>query len=347
MHDATGWNIRPSFTFDTLCLLNVLTGDPFYVRYYAQDYEAFQQRFTPEVITALKSLKVKMRDEGQQIISALLCMYFSATHDQTLDDILTTLDDSREMQQTLKQSQYYKEESWNLYESVRPELISIIRFLQAIDFNGYWHDSILPRLEQRIQDLRGELGHFNVVAEDEALLGFPLPSDELTVYILYYTQPHGMKILGTRFITDASYPLAIVVRNAVHEMFHPPYDRQSPRIQDCTASLRKDPFLKQTFDQRNPDYGYNTFEGLIEEDCVRALEQIVNERLGIVQLEARERWTQEDEGLHVFAACIYMLMKEEQYNARGEVFEDFLTRMVQSKLKPGLLEQVYTTFMDQ
>ena len=29
---TTDWRIEPSFTLDTVCLLNVLTGDPFYVR---------------------------------------------------------------------------------------------------------------------------------------------------------------------------------------------------------------------------------------------------------------------------------------------------------------------------
>lgn len=78
---------------------------------------------------------------------------------------------------------------------------------------------------------------------------------------------------------------------------------------------------------------------------MRALEQLVNEKLGIVQREARERWRIEDEGLHVFAVCIYAAMKEEQYNARKETFEQFFVRMVRSTLRPGTLEQTYTTFM--
>jgi hypothetical protein len=84
MHTTTNWKLEPSLIFDVLCCLNVLSGDDFYVRYYAEEYEQFRRQFTPEAITALKSLKVKMKDEGQQIISALLCLYFSATDDQSL-----------------------------------------------------------------------------------------------------------------------------------------------------------------------------------------------------------------------------------------------------------------------
>lgn len=344
MYGTTHWKLAPSLTFDVLCWLNVLTGDPFYVRYYTQDYEAIRERLVPEVVTALQQVKAKIKDEGQNIISGLLCLYFSATNDQTLTDILATVEDSHGMHQVLKQSQYYQETEWQLYESIRPELRTILLFLQDTGFDTYWQTSILPNIEQRIQQLQEELSRFNVIAEDETLLGFPLPSNEITVYVLKYACPHGIKILGTRFITDASYPIRIVVSNAVHEMFHPPFDHQSPVIQACIAELTEDVFLMDRFNHHDPGYGYNTFKGLIEEGCVRALEQLVNEKLGIA-VDARERWRTEDEGLHVFAACLYAVMKKEHYNDRGEVFETFLARTVQSTLKPGTLQQVYASFM--
>jgi DNA-binding phage protein len=344
MHSTTHWKLALSLPFDTLCWLNVLTGDPFYVRYYAQDYEAFKERLTPEVVTALQRVKTMVKDEGQQIISALLCMYFSATDDQTLADMLKTVEDSDRMHQVIKQSQYYKEPEWQLYDAVRPELRTILRFLQDTGFDTYWQTSVLPQLELRIQHLQEELSQYNVVGEDEALLGFSLPSDEITIYVLQYAQPHGIKVLGMRFITDAGYPLGIVVRNAAHEMFHPPFDRQGPVLQICVNELARDSFFMDKFVHRDPSYGYNTLQSLIEEDCVRALEQLVNEKLDIA-VAARERWRSEDDGLHVFAACLYAAMKAEHYNERGEVFEKFLERMVRTKLKPGMLEQAYTSFM--
>ena len=113
-----------------------------------------------------------------------------------------------------------------------------------------------------------------------------------------------------RFITDAGYPLGIVVRNAAHEMFHPPFDRHGVVIETCVNELAKDFFFMAEFVHRDPSYGYNTVKSLIEEDCVRALEQLVNEKLGVA-VAARERWRNEDDGLHVFAACLYAAMKAE------------------------------------
>lgn len=343
MHSTTRWKLAPSFTFDALCWLNVLTGDPFYVCYYPEDYETFKQGLTPAASQALAGLKTKVKDQGH-IISALLCLYFSATDDQTLADLLNTVEDSSHMYKMLKQSPYYDDEGWQCYESIRPELKTLLLFLQEINFDHYWQATILPRVEQRIAALQEELAHFNVIVEDEALLGFALPSDEITVYVLYYVQPHGIKILGTRFLTDVSYASSIQVRSAVHEMFHPPYDRQSAQILASTSALEKDAFLMEAFVNHNPDYGYNSFEGLIEEGCVRALEQLVNEKLGVAK-DARERWRTDDEGMHVFAACLYITMKEEQYNQHGEVFATFLARMIDTTMQPGSLKQIYTHFM--
>jgi hypothetical protein len=346
MHSTTHWNLMPSFTFDALCWLNVLTGDPFYVRYYPQDYEVYKERLTPAALKALSGLKTKIKDQGL-LISALLCLHFSATMtttDQTLTDLLNTVEDSSTMYRALKASEYYDEKGWHCYESIRPELKTLLLFLQESGFTEYWQSAILPSVEQRIAVLLDELAPFNVIVEDEALLGFALPSDEITVYVLNYVQPHGIRILGTRFLTDVTYDSSIQVRTAVHEMFHPPYDPHSAQVQACLSELEADAFLKEAFVNHNPDYGYNSFEGCIEEGCVRALDQLVNEKFAIAK-DARERWRTEDEGMHVFAACLYAAMQAEQYNQRGEVFEQFFTRMIRSTLKPGGLQHLYTNFM--
>ncbi len=39
------------------------------------------------------------------------------------------------MRATLKQSPYYDEEEWRLYETVRPELTTILLFLRDIGFD--------------------------------------------------------------------------------------------------------------------------------------------------------------------------------------------------------------------
>ena len=47
LHSTTDWRIEPSFKFDALCFLGVLTGDPFYVDYYKNEYAEFERQLTP------------------------------------------------------------------------------------------------------------------------------------------------------------------------------------------------------------------------------------------------------------------------------------------------------------
>ena len=345
LHDSTDWQIEPSFMFDVLCFLNTATGDSFYLRFYQEEYERFEPQLTPEVRRGLGNLKRKIKDENQGIISALLTLYFSATEDRTLDDMIKTVENSQAMQNRLKQTPYFSEESWQVYESVRQDLKTIFLFLKEIEFHSYWKQEILPKVEEKTASIESELPKYNVIREQESLLGFALPSNKITVYLLYYSQPHGIKITGTRFLTDVAWPFEIVLRNAAHEMLHPPFDlRNDDELNRALAALKDDEFLMDKVLNHNPAFGYNTFEGYIEEDCVQALEQIINERLKI-EREAHQRWKESDDGMHVFAVALYKLMKEERYNEKGERFRDFLIRMIEGgRLSGGKTKEIYDEF---
>ncbi len=345
LHATTNWRIEPSFKFDLLCFLNTLTGDSFYVEYYPNEYREFKPLLTPAAQAALADLKRKIKDENQGIISASLCLYFSATDDQTLDDMLKTLKNSDRMQSNLKQTPYYSEEDWRLFEGVREDLKTILLFLKNIQFESYWARNVLPRVSQKIRQIEKDLPGYNVIKEVEIMLGFALPSNRITVFMLYYSQPHGIKVTGTRFLTDVAWPFQIVLRNAVHEMMHPPYDlAHDPELKKTLYLLKQDQFLTDKIENHNPAFGYNSFEGYLEEDCVQALEQIIDEKLKI-EKEAHLRWKESDDGMHVFAVALYRVMKDENYNQKGELFRDFLVRMIASgRLSPGNIKKIYDDF---
>lgn len=344
-HLSADWQVHPSFKYDVLCFLNSLTGDPFYLKYYQDEYAKFEPKLTPAARKAIAGLR-KWKEQNKKIISAFLTLYFSATDDETLDDMLATLDNSKTMQRNLKATPYYNFFSWLFhYNPIRDELKIIFLFLKDIGFESYWKENIRPQVLKKIAKIGPELHNYNVITEVEQFLGHPLASNQITVYLLYYTQPHGMKITGTRFITDVSYPVSIVVSNAVHEMMHPPYDFDGDKeLRTALNRLKKDAFLMDKVSNHNPSFGYNSFEGYIEENVVRALDQIINERLGIAK-DARKRWKEDDEGMHVFAAALYHTMKEEKYNQKNLRLRDFLINMINTgKLGPGQIEKVYNNF---
>ena len=345
MHTTTKWQVEPSFKFDILCFLNTLTKDPYYLHYYQDEYNKFKSIITPAAKSALANLKKTIKDKNQRIISAFLCLYFSATNDKTLDDMLKTLENSEKMQNNLKKTPYYHEDSWELYELVKKDLKTVFLFLKDIQFHSYWTKNILPQIEQVITNIEKDFPKYNIIAENEKCLGFALPSNNICVYMLYYPKPHGIKITGTRFLTAISWPFELTLTAATHEMMHPPYDYDNDDERRNTLDLLKeDQFLMDKVLNHNPSFGYNSFEGLIEEDCVQALDQIISEKLKF-EKEAHKRWKESDDGIHVFAVALYSVMKKNNYNEKNEKFRDFLIRMIKTEqLCPGKTKQIYDNF---
>src|SRR4030095_14662688 len=320
----TKWKIEPSLKYDACCFLNILTGDEFYLTYYQQEYDNFKGKLAEHVKLALASLKKKVKDEGGTIISAWLCLYFSAVDDQSIDEILKTLNDLTRLKTNFQATPYYNDRSWALFESVTPELKVIFSYLKEIDFEGYWKQNVLPKVEAKIYEIKPDLPKYDVIKENEKYLGYDLISDTITVYMLYYSQPHGIKITGTRFLTDIAWPFKILLRTAVHEMMHPPYDLiNDSEINNLVKSYCSDEFMMDKVQHHNPSFGYNTLEGLFEEDCVQALDQVISENFNVPR-DPRKRWKENDEGIHVFAIALYQVMKNENYNDKNEKFRDFL-----------------------
>ena len=325
-HTSTDWDLQPSLTFDAICALNMLSGDPYYLEYYKADYERLSKQFKPEELAAFADLKHRIKDENHGIISASLALYFSAVDDKTLDDLIATVKDSSVMQGNLKATPYYDEDGWKLYEASRPDLETALRAMKRIGFEEDWRKNVLPKIEQSRVAIAAKLPEYNVIPAVEKVLGSPRPGNKITVYLLYYSEPHGIKITGTRFLTHYSYPFRIVLRNAIHEMMHPPYDlAHDPELKRDLESLKSDSFLMNKVEHHDTSYGYNTLAGLEEEDSVQALEQIIAEKFGMGG-DPKKYWQEQDGGIHVFAVALYQLMKQQKFDGSKESFPMFLKR---------------------
>jgi hypothetical protein len=323
---VTEWQIESSLKYDALCFLGVLSGDDFYQKFYAREYARFEPRLSVKERAALRNLKRRLKDENKNIISAFLSLYFSASSAETLDEMSAALDDSSRIKANLQKTVYYGAGGWKLFKSVRKDLQVVLKFLKAEQFDLYWQQEILPKINPKTAALAAYLSGYDIVPEVEKHLGFNFASKKIIVYALYFSRPHGMKLTGTRFVTDISYPPDAALRVAIHELLHPPYDLSKDReLKKALDTLRADKLLMDKIRNHNPSFGYNSFESYVEEDCVRALDQLIGERFGI-ENDARRRWKDEDDGMHVLAAALYNLMKQEKYDGRQENFRDFLLR---------------------
>ncbi len=323
----TNWQVEPSFKYDALCLINVLSGDPFYLWHYAKAYTDFFPKLTAEAKAAVANLKRIIKDQGGGIISAQLCLFFSASDDETLDQMIATLDRPETLKDRFARTPYWSEASWDRFMSIRGDLATVLNWYKSIELENHWRVNVRPVAAARAEEMLAEVAAFNIVPLIEQHLGRPLESETITVYMLTYSQPHGIKITGTRFLTDVAWPFQTVVRNAVHEMMHPPYTLAGDaELRAVLDAISKDAFLMNKVENHNPLFGYNTLEGFVEEDCVQALEQLINEQLGIAE-DAARRWAKSDDGMHVLAVALYRLMKEEKYPSKDGSIRDFLIRM--------------------
>ena len=348
-HQTTEWDLKPSLKYDTLCILNSLSGDPYYLQYYNESFQRLRPQFTEQEKTAFKNIKAKIKDQHGEIISAKLALYFSVVNAESLDDLLRVVRDSSEMQRNLQATSYYSADGWKSYEEARPDLEAALLALKRVHFDQYWERNIRPAIEEREQAIRSTLPRYNIVPAVESRLGWPLPSNRITVYMLYFSEPHGIRITGTNFLTHYSYPFRIVMRNAIHELMHPPYDAaHNSAVKEAIESLRADSFLMDKVEHHDRSLGYNTLEGLVEEDCVQALEQNVAEQFdagGDLKGNPRQYWAEQDGGIHVLAVALYSLMQQEGFPAAGEDFSRFLVRMARSgRLSSGHIEALNKTF---
>ena len=331
--------------FDTLCALNFLSGDKYYLDFYQSDYDRLSPLLRPKERDAFVSLKRRIKDQNGGIISAQLALYFSATDAETLDDMIRVVKDSSAMQRNLKATTYYSDEGWKVYEESRADLEAAFKALKRIHFEADWRKQALPRVEKARTAIAQDLPKYNVIPSIESVLGAPRPSNKITVYLLYYSEPHGIKITGARFLTHYSYPFRIVLRNAIHEMMHPPYDlAHDASLRAALQSLGTDAFLMDKVEHHNRSFGYNSLEGLEEEDCVQALEQILAEPLGMGG-NPRRYWKEQDDGIHVLAVALYSLMKQQHFPDGHETFPIFLNRIIHSgALSNGRIEQLNREF---
>jgi hypothetical protein len=342
-HNSTEWNVKPSLKYDALCLINILTGDPFYVQYYEKEYEEFSKKITPEVKPVLEKL-FQIKQSTGIVLSAAMCLYYSAVPDSTLDQLIETTRDLSVLKQNFSKTVYFNENDWAMFEMLQEDVRTCFLFLKEAGFESYWKENNLPKIEQRIDDLQAgfSTNNYNLISVQEKLLGFPLQDNTIEVNMIYYARPHGMKITGTEFITDVAYDFNTVIHNAGHEMMHPPYDlAANTALQQSMESLKSDTFLMDKVQNHDPKFGYNDFEGYIEENCVRALDQMVSEDIGLSE-GPEDRWKNSDGGMHVFANALYQVMKEESFNSNEELFSDFLIRMIsEGKFEQGSIKNYY------
>jgi hypothetical protein len=338
---ASQWRVEPSFKYEALCLVGILNGDPYYREYYAAWCDRLEPTLTPEVRAALAEIKRLIKDEAGGIVSASLCLYFSAVPAQTLDQLIAAIDDPETVLGAVRRTPYWDADAAGVWRAVCPPLRTVLSWMRDAHLERLWREDVLPEMQPQIDAIRAQLQRYAVIPLVDEYLGRRTADRTITVYVLNFNAPHGIKLVGNTYITHHSWPIETTVRTAAHEMMHPPYDRATDaELRAALDTLRQDPLLMNRVTNHNPSFGYNDFEGFVEEDCVQALDQRIAEKLGVAD-DPRQRWRASDDGMHVLAMALYQLFREQAFPTGGETFRDFLLRAVRTgELAPGRIAEL-------
>lgn len=332
----TQWKVRGSEGFDALCFLGPLSGKPLYTRYYEAELAAFRPKFPAETQTALDGLQ-KAADGRGWLLAPGLCTLLSAAPDGTLDDVILAVREAEtRVMPGYKGSQYWNPEIWGGLVAGRATLLTILEGLKTAGFPEFRRGFIGAKLEPRIAALSSRLATMDVIAEQERLIGRKLDPG-IEIVLLWFSKPHGTRVQGQRFLSHIEYPDELTIRIAGHEILHPPFPMDGPAAKAAIATLEKDPLMRRILKEHDPAFGYNTMEGILNEDTVEALDQLIAERLG-VSIPPAKRWTTADDGMHVLAAGLYGMLKAEGFDRAGGDIETWMAQAVRTgKLAPDRL----------
>jgi hypothetical protein len=328
---------------DALCMVNLLRADPFYEEFFSTeeeraDLEVYRAALGPEQRQALTHLTAQIHN----LLSAELTGIFSVTHPATLDDLLRTVgdDDAWARLHVLLAGTRYEEVAQETLDGVRGDLAVLLRHLQTRGFSARWAAHALPEIQLYIRTGLPALQAADVVGRDEHVLGRALDVQELSAYVLKYAKPHGIRLEGWQFITDVSWPMPITLKTALHELLHPPFPRAG-ELDRQLSSLEKDPFFQRLVAEHNPAFGYQTAEGLTEEDCVTAVDVFNAEALGLALqpgpgVTAAEYFARHDDGIHVLAFILYQELRRADFS-HWTTYPQFISSLfAQGKLGGGL-----------
>lgn len=319
----TNWQVRGAEGLDALLLIGAASGDVMQAEQYPEEIAWVRSNFSPAGIAALDALDRGLRQADGTLTGPRLVLYFSAGPFDTLDDVLASARAPEErIRPTLQTTVYWEEEDWAAMAPLMPHVATVLEELRRIGFEQRYRGEWAAELDDGITRNRAAVEGHDVIPEQERLLGRTLDRT-LEIVILRFCKPYGIRVTGQRFLTHPSYPAESQLRIAAHEVFHPPFDVDDWRFVARFARLRDDPWMRSIVETHNPQFGYNSFEGIINEDSTQALDQIVSERMGFGR-NPGERWRRADDGMHLLAAALYHAMKEDGFDRRGGSYPDWL-----------------------
>lgn len=346
--NRTRWKVRASEGFDAIAFLGPLSGAQLYLDYYAEDAAAFAPRLPEAVRIDVARLWNDAAKIGFGLLGPMLQVLFSANaNDATMDALVSALRTRvTSILPTYKAGPYWSEPNWAWFDRAAPRLDAIFTAMQEAGFAEFRRDRIGSAMDGRIAEVGRALRSIDVISWQEKLTGRTF-DPEIQIVLLQFSKPHGIKVQGQTFLQAVDYDTATTVRIAAHEMLHPPVPMDGPAATAALAVFAPDPLVTKIVRDHDPRWGYTTLKGLLDEDLVQALDQLISEALGVARNPA-DRWRKADDGMHVMAAGFYGLLRQDRWIDQGGSIEQWLADAAKrGRLDPAAFHPVASRVLER
>lgn len=341
----TKWKVTASEGHDAIAFLGPLSGEPLYQDYYAADAAAFAPRL-PEAIRADIPRLWKEAGAGFGLLGPGLSSKISGADVSTIEGVVAALaDPEARIRPTLEKTPYWDEGDWRWLTAAAPRLHAVFSAMRDAGFSAFRAERT-GELAARIPQLQRDLAPYDVIKLQQKLTGRSF-EPQIEVVLLQFCKPHGIKVQGQTFLQAADWGLSITVRNAAHEMLHPPIPMDGAAARSVLAVLAKDPLIPRIVRDHDPKWGYTSLDGYFNEDMVQALDQLIGEAFGVGRNPA-DRWRTNDDGIHVLAAGLYGMLREDKWIETGGSIEAWLAKAVRTgRLSPSMLHAVAARVLER
>ncbi|SMF65223.1 hypothetical protein [Allosphingosinicella indica] len=329
----TRWNVTGSEGFDAIAFLGPLSGRSLYMDYYADDVAAF----APRLPAAIRADVPKLTDEADGspfgLLWPSLANLLSVARLDSIDAVIATL---ANLDGLVRPGIEGDVPEWPWLTANAARLRAVFVAMRAASFSDFRRKRLGMAFDARRTEVANALSRYDVINWQEKLTGRTF-DPMINVVLLAFSKPHGAKMRGQTFLQAADYDTATTVRIAAHEMLHPPIPMKGRVATAALAVLAKDPLIPRIVRDHDPQWGYTTLEGMLNEDIAQALDQIISEQLGVARVAA-DRWTRADDGIHVLAAGLYGLLGDDNWAKTGGDIEAWIDRATASgRLAPASL----------
>ena len=342
----TKWQVRSSEALDAIAFLGPLSRRSIYRDHYVSDLEAFAPRLPEPIRNDVPRLWEEADKSGFGLFWPAVALVVSGTRADTLDQLIDVLAaPEARLRPGFQASRYWDEKDWAWFAAQAPRIRAVFVAMRDAGFTAFRNERT-PELEGQVRDTARALAGYDVIRWQEKLTGRTF-DPTIDVVLLRWSKPHGVKVQGQTFLQSGDYNTATTVRIAAHEMLHPPIPMDGPTAKAAMAVLERDPLIMRIVREHDPKWGYTNLEGLLDEDLAEALDQLISEALGVGRNPA-DRWRKADDGIHVIAAGLYGLLRQDKWTETGGSIEAWLDKAVKAgRLAPANFHAVAARVLER